>query len=140
MRTFFITAFENRSVADAFVWRVLNAVEAGLIAAATSQMTLAEVLPKPLVTGRLIQVYESLLSTQGALEVLPVTAEILGDAARIRADRLSIKFPDAIHIATARRSGCNVIYSADKRVASPLGLPVVQPVPSSLEQLQAFTA
>ena len=137
----FITAFEEKTDVDTFVWRVLKAVEAGSLSAVTSQITLTEVLPKPFALEQLdlVPVYEDLLTKQGLVEVLPLTPEILSLASRIRADRLSIKPPDAIHLASARLSACRAILKADKRLASPIGPPIISPGPHSLEELYALS-
>lgn len=85
----------------------------------TSEITLAEVLVKPLQQHdfNLIVAYNNLLAGRGVgqIETAPITREILGDAARIRAHKASVKLPDAIHIATAEIMQCDCIVTGDSR-------------------------
>ncbi|MFG1348061.1 type II toxin-antitoxin system VapC family toxin [Xanthobacter autotrophicus] len=85
----------------------------------TSELTLAEVLVKPLREQdfKLIVAYNNLLAGGAASQIrtIPITREILGLAARVRNKRMSVKLPDAIHIATAEFSGCDAVVTADKR-------------------------
>jgi len=77
------------------------ALDGGAIEVVTSELTLLETLVKPLRDGdqALAGDYEKLL-TATAVRLLPVTASVLRDAARIRA-AINLKTPDAIHAATA---------------------------------------
>src|SRR5437764_1410186 len=81
-------------------------------AAITSELTLAEVLPKAREQRRR---YLDLMIWSGIFDLKPVTREILIDTADYRRtaavslpDGRSVmpKLPDAIHIVTARQSGC----------------------------------
>ena len=86
----------------------------------TSEFTLAEVLVAPLRDERteLIDIYESILSVGGDLEVVPVDRDVLRESARVRAT-LGNRGPDAIHIATAIRCECTVFISSDLRLQLP---------------------
>lgn len=57
--------------------------------------------------------------------MLPVSREILVEAARIRAGT-ALKLPDAIHVATARMCGCEVFLTNDTRIKDTWGLEVIQ--------------
>ncbi|WP_427024512.1 type II toxin-antitoxin system VapC family toxin [Aureimonas ureilytica] len=83
----------------------------------TSELTLAEVLPKPLAESAsdLVAIYEALLAPDGLVETLPVDRETLRESARLRA-AISAKLPDMTHLATARLSGCAFLVSNDKRL------------------------
>jgi predicted nucleic acid-binding protein len=85
------------------------------LVAVTSELTLAEVLVKPYQLDRaeLIQAYESFLEPDGALQIEPVTASVLRDAARLRA-RSRLRVPDAIHAATAVTAGCSALLTNDQ--------------------------
>lgn len=49
---------------------------------------------------------------------LPITVAILERAARLLAKHLSIKLPDAIHLATAIEHGCGAFVTGDGRLAA----------------------
>jgi predicted nucleic acid-binding protein len=85
----------------------------------TSMLTLAEVLVHPLRQRQdeLVRVYQDLLlRVRAGLRVMPVDASVLIDAARVRAAVPSIRLPDAIHLATARRAGCDLVITNDTRL------------------------
>lgn len=92
----------------------------GGAAAATSELTLAEVLPRPLDAGRpdIATLYEELLTSSTWLTVLPVSRNILMDAARLRS-QFRMRLPDAIHVATAEAAGCRILLSNDLRLKVP---------------------
>jgi predicted nucleic acid-binding protein len=101
------------------------ASKSGEIQVITSELALLETLVGPLKHGdsELAEVYSELL-TATEMRLLPITLEVLTDAARLRADT-NMKTPDAIHAATALAAGCDLFITNDggfRRVAS---LPVV---------------
>jgi predicted nucleic acid-binding protein len=108
---------QSDAAATPFADVLAGAVQRGL-AILTSELTLAEVLIKPLRDQdfNLIVGYNNLLSggNSGEIHTIPVSREILGRAARIRNRKQSIKLPDAIHIATAEHTGCSYIFTGDK--------------------------
>ena len=112
----------------AAVDELLGLIEEGTITAFTSELTLAECLAKPFEEGRddIVQAYEEFLTPSPLLTVLPVERDILVDTARMQA-LLSLRLPDAIHVATALAAGCEVVISNDKRLKVPAGL-VLQPM------------
>jgi len=104
---------------------VWAASKSGAIQVITSELALLETLVGPLKHGdsELADVYSELL-TATEMRLLPITLEVLRDAARLRADT-NMKTPDAIHAATALAAGCDLFVTNDggfRRVAS---LPVV---------------
>ena len=96
--------------------RLLEAVEAGLVSAVTSELTLAEVLVRPMADENtsLQSEYEEMLRSDGEFQVVTINRPILVEAARLRGGRSAPKLPDAIHIATARASGCSVFLTNDR--------------------------
>lgn len=88
----------------------------GSLQAVTSELTLAEVLVKPLLDNNveLQAVYEAALHSSPALGVMPVSREVLVQAARLRASHTRLRLPDAIHAATARVYACSVFITNDK--------------------------
>jgi len=114
----FIAAFENPGAHSDHAWWIIDAIENGEIVGATSEITLAEVLVKPVELGdsELADGYEKMIVSASGFEVLPVRRDILIDAARLRANRTSLRLPDAIHIATARALSCTIMVSDDRRL------------------------
>lgn len=91
-------------------------LDKGLIRAATSVITLSEVLVKPLRDGnvRLAEQYrEILLNTEG-LTTVDVSSVIAEKAARLRS-QYSLRTPDAIQIATALHTGASALLTNDIR-------------------------
>lgn len=96
---------------------VLEALDRRELKAVTSELSLAECLVKPLASGQseIAEAYLEFLKDRRFLTVLPVTREILIEAARLRG--LSrIKLPDAIHAATALQKGCSSFLTNDDRL------------------------
>lgn len=83
----------------------------------TSVLTLGEVLAKPIREGRndLVELYEQALSSPG-MEVLAFDKNAARIYARIRLDR-TIKAPDAIQLAVAATSRCDLFVTNDQRLS-----------------------
>jgi predicted nucleic acid-binding protein len=97
--------------------------------ACTSEFTLAEVLPKANVVQR--RSYFTLILHSGLFDLLPVTRDILIETADYRKHLKRPSFetrgamprlPDAIHVVTAVRAGCNTLVSFDRGLRLPSGL------------------
>ena len=103
--------------------RLLSAIEAGRFEAVTSELTLAECLVKPLELGRseIAATYSALLQTRPGLAVVPIERLVLEEAARLRAEH-RVPLADAIHMATASRSGCQAFVTNDLRFRSVPGV------------------
>lgn len=116
----FIAAYENPGARSDHAWWLLEAAEGGRIAAVTSELTLAEVLVKPLANSdrTLVEAYQAALATGSALEVVLIDRVILIGAAERRARRLSVKLPDAIHLAAARQANCRFFVTRDRDLAN----------------------
>jgi predicted nucleic acid-binding protein len=116
----FIAAFENPGSRSDHAWWIIEAIENGEIVGATSELTLAEVLVKPIELGdvQLVDGYERMIAPGPGFEVLPVQRAVLLDAARLRARRASLRLPDAIHVASARAMSCRFIVSNDSRLTA----------------------
>jgi len=114
---FFIYTLEAVAPWARAAGEVLRSLDGGQLAAATSELSLAECLVKPLELGLtdVAGAYLELLKDHRFLSVAPVTREILIEAARLRS--LSrIKLPDAIHAATALQKGCSSFLTNDDRL------------------------
>ena len=129
----FITAFEHAGARSDHAWWILEAVEEGEIVGATSEITLAEIMVKPVERGAtdLASAYETMIMSGPNFEVLPVRRDVLVAAAGIRARRSSVRLPDAVHIATAQALACAAFVSEDRRLRIPEGMRLIE--------LNAFT-
>jgi predicted nucleic acid-binding protein len=96
---------------------VFQKIDAGELSATTSELTLAEVLVKPLRDRQhqLRLVYEEMLSGTGTLHVVPIDRTILRQAASLRASS-AMRLPDAVHAATALEHGCTAVLTNDARL------------------------
>jgi predicted nucleic acid-binding protein len=104
------------------LWQLFSVSEKHGSILITSALSIAELLVKPLTLNleALAATYIDLLQpgTRYGLNVLPIDQDVLIGAAHIRRDDKTIKLPDAIHVATAERSECDVILTADQRLTS----------------------
>ena len=117
----FISAYESiGAVSDHACW-LMEAAERGEIVVATSELTLAELLVKPVETGdqELAEGYKQMLTTSRVFQVAPVRRDILIESAKLRAQSGGLRLPDAIHLATARALGCSAMVTGDRRMRSP---------------------
>lgn len=133
----FVAAFEHAGAHSDHAWWIMRAIENGEIAAGTSELTLAEVLVKPLEVGAtdLAEGYERMMMSGSNFEVLPIRRDILIGAAALRARRTSIRLPDAVHIATAQALSCGFFISDDRRLPMPDGLRVLTVNPFTLDDI-----
>lgn len=101
-------------------------VDQGNYIAITSELSLAEVLVKPLQEQNQArqQAYKQAIVNRKNVFVVPVLRELLIDAAQVRAGT-SLKLPDAIHVATAVRSQCTTFLTNDARLKNLGSLNVV---------------
>jgi predicted nucleic acid-binding protein len=97
--------------ASAPLWDALNA---GTQPVVTSQLTLLEVLVKPLRDGnaKVATLFRSVLLGTAGLNCLPISLTILEAAAHLRALH-NLKTPDALHAATALEAGCVLFVTND---------------------------
>lgn len=119
----FIYALEGYPVFRAVLTRLFEALDRGELTAVTSELTLAEVLVKPLLDQHAERqaAYLQALQPSTSLQLIPVSREVLIAAARLRAEG-NLKLPDAIHAATAQLSGCSQFLTNDARVPALPGL------------------
>jgi len=91
----------------------------------SSELALLETLVAPLKNADvvLVKAYEKLLlSTE--VQLMPITREILTEAARIRS-QTNLKTPDAIHAATAIAHSCGIFLTNDYGFRRITSLPLV---------------
>lgn len=110
--------------------------------AVTSELTLAEVLPKAKPTAR--RSYLSLIVWSRVLDLRPVTRTILIDTADYRrattrtlpdGRRVMPTLPDAIHVVTAIQSRCRAILSGDSGLKIPAEMKTYRPNEAGIEAL-----
>ena len=106
---------------DTGLQRFVTRIASSTCRLVTSEITLAEVLVKPMQQQRddLVTFYENMLVTRPLLEVVSVSRSILRRSADLRASDRTTKLPDAIHVATAIESECTFMISSDKRLRMP---------------------
>jgi predicted nucleic acid-binding protein len=106
-----------------FLEDLFGLIETGEVAAVTSELTLAEVLVKPIEAGRtdLARAYEEMIAPSAWLSVVAVERAILVHAARLGPE-FGLKLADAIHVASAVAAGCHVFLSDDRRLKVPAGV------------------
>ena len=92
-----------------------DAVQAGTLTVATSDLSLLEVLIGPMKTGDkgLEAGFRNLLQGTQGVQLLPINHVVLERAASLRAT-VNIKTPDAIHAATALIAGCALFVTNDR--------------------------
>jgi predicted nucleic acid-binding protein len=101
----FIFALEAYPEYVSALTSLFAAIDDGKIKAVTSELTLAEVLIKPMMDNNadLQKVYKETLRS----------SEVF--SARLRAESETLRLPDAIHLATARVHHCTFFLTNDKR-------------------------
>lgn len=122
----FIYAIESYSDYLVALEEVFESADAGNLAVVTSELTLAEVLVKPLQEEDLDKqhAYCEALQNSESLTVAGVSREVLIEAAQIRANQ-KLKLPDAIHLATAIQYQCSTFLTNDSRFKGTYPLPIV---------------
>jgi predicted nucleic acid-binding protein len=117
---FFIYVLEESEPWAEAARRILIALDRAECEAVTSELSLAECLVKPLELGHtdIAEAYLDFLRDRPFLTVVPVSREVLIEAARLRAHS-RIKLPDAIHGATALQGGCASFLTNDDRLSIP---------------------
>jgi len=98
----------------------------GELHAITSELTVAEVLVKPVRDGNvaLRDTFQQMLRSSASITMIPISRQILEHAATLRAGS-SVKLPDAIHAATALLEQCATFLTNDRFFAALPGLPVL---------------
>jgi predicted nucleic acid-binding protein len=122
----FIYAMEDLAPLATVAVDVLKLLDSGAASAATSELSLAECLVKPIRVDNasLVRVYLQTFGSGPHLTVVPITRDILIAAARLRAVS-SLKLPDAIHLATAALAHCDCVITNDARFVTATQTPEV---------------
>lgn len=102
------------------------AVDAGSLTLVTSELTLAEILVRPIRAGNTLEqetYIKAITNTKNSVAI-PVERSILIRAAEIRS-QTKLKLPDAIHAATAIAANCTTFLTNDKQFRTVPSLNVV---------------
>ena len=91
------------------------AAQAKTVSIISSELTLLETLVHPLRNGdtALQAAYERLLLSTPEVTLLPLSRDVLREAARLRAVIPGLRTPDALHAATALVTGCTLFVTND---------------------------
>lgn len=111
-----IYTLENVSDYSHSIEALFNAVDTGILTLATSELSLAEILVRPIKEKNTFEqeAYEEVIKDTNALSVIPVERSVLIQAAKIRSGT-KLKLPDAIHAASALSAGCTTFLTNDKQ-------------------------
>jgi predicted nucleic acid-binding protein len=122
----FIYLIEKHPTFFSAVEPIFQAVDAGTVQAATSVLTLLEVLVKPLEANAiaLADDFRVAVSASANLRVIEVDRSVADLAASIRAT-YGYRTPDAIHLATAQLSGADLFVTNDDKLRGFSGVTVV---------------
>lgn len=103
------------------VGELFDLMDAAQTAAVTSELTLAEVLVRPLKLDRddLFGIYEELPQPSPGLTVSPIDRATLVAAAHLRT-QLGLRLPDAIHVATALHLAASCSCRNDRKIRLPV--------------------
>uniref|UniRef100_B8HZM5 Ribonuclease VapC n=1 Tax=Cyanothece sp. (strain PCC 7425 / ATCC 29141) TaxID=395961 RepID=B8HZM5_CYAP4 len=121
-----IYALEGYPAFSQELTNLFQAIDQGNLSAVTSELSLAELLVKPIQTLDVAQqdTYKQAITSSQYLSVIPVQRDILINAAILRATT-SLKLPDAIHAATALITQCSTFLTNDQRFQTITGLKAV---------------
>jgi len=94
-----------------------RAIDNGTLAGVTSTISLSETLVHPIrnADAAKASAFRNLLLFSRGMTTLSLTAEIAETAARLRAD-YNLRTPDAVQIATALHSNCDIFLTNDDRL------------------------
>jgi len=106
--------FEQHPQFGEVATKVISDLEAGKFHGIASELTLAELLVRPLQLGRqdVADEYELLLSHFPNLKLAPVSRDILLESASLRA-QYKLRTPDAILLATALKERATAVVTND---------------------------
>ena len=90
-----------------------------------SELLIAETLVRPMREGNsnLATAFHAVFAAP-EVNLIPTTRQLWEDTARLRAET-GLKIPDALHAATALRTGCALFITNDTDFRRVQGLPVV---------------
>jgi len=119
--------FEGAANYQAVLESILEGIEQQYFEAVSSDLTLAELLVKPLKVGngKLAEQYRDYLEQDDGINLISVSRNDFIQAAFIRS-QTKLKLPDSLHLACAMSSECDMILTNDKAFQSSENLKVIQ--------------
>lgn len=119
----FIYSIERIDPYRAALDMLWQAVSIGQVSVVTSELTLLEVLVKPLKIGdtTVAETFRTVLRRTPEVQMLPITQIVLERAANLRAT-VGLKTPDALHAATALLNDCALFVTNDSAFRRAVGL------------------
>lgn len=123
----FVYIFENYPEYQAVVDDILVSIASDGIDCFTNEITLGELLVNPFKNDQedIANRYIKILNDKEFVSLTPATQSTHIEAARIRANS-GMKYPDALHVASALLSGCDVFLTNDKGIKPVEGIELVQ--------------
>jgi len=123
----FIYFMEEDSKFLDIVLPIFKAIDQGLLMAVTSGITLIETLVVSIreADHKLADQYERILTESRGMKMYELDRELLRQGAYLRAI-FGIKTPDALQIAAARKGGCSIFITNDRRLPQIDGLTILQ--------------
>jgi predicted nucleic acid-binding protein len=111
----FIYSIERIDPYRALLDILWQTVSTGQITVVTSELTLLEVLVRPLKVGDAptATLFRTVLRHTPDVPMVPITQTVLEEAANLRAT-LGLRTPDALHLATALLNGCALLVTNDR--------------------------
>lgn len=113
----FIYIFEGSPEYQNIVKPIIELAELEEIEIFTNEITLGELLVSPFKNQQddIAETYMQALNNPDFVTLEPTTQNIHVEAARIRAAH-GMKYPDAVHIASAVHSGCDMFLTNDRKI------------------------
>lgn len=132
----FISALEGTDQVSDLVRAVLEK-SGQTVEFLSSELTLGELLVNPLRNSDHdgSRVIFGLFASNGALTTAPIDRNLIIEAADLRASYRALKWPDAIHLATAIHRECSHFLSNDRKLPALTGL---ETVPLTVARLQTL--
>lgn len=114
----------------------VEAIDAGRVRCVTSEITVAEVMFKPIEADdpKTIEHYARVFSPRSPLQLSPVHRAIIDRSVKLCAGG-GLKLVDAIHVATAEATNCSHFLTADQRIRLPESIQALAP-----DQVTSFVA
>ena len=122
----FIYIFEGSPEYQNIVKPIIELAELDEIAIYTNEITLGELLVSPFKNRQnsIADTYIQALNNPDFVTLTPTSQHIHVEAARVRAVN-GMKYPDAVHIASAIDSDCDVFLTNDRKIRAVSGLKMV---------------
>jgi len=119
----FIYAIDGHEEYQDLLQNMFEHIAENKILVITSELTLAECLVKPMrdENKESIEQYTNHIKTSELLKVKAVSRNILISSADTR-NKLGLKLPDAIHMATAIDQECKTFITNDRKLKAPEGM------------------